>query len=99
MVKEFEKSAAAYARATTSREGFDCTKLHTYKYNDDTVVTILPDGKNHGLVFDWSVLWVRLFLILSCSESYSFCRKVKIPFELYAFVNSFPVTMMIVGCL
>ena len=37
MVKEFEckKSAAAYARATTSRTGvLDCTKVHTYKYNE-----------------------------------------------------------------
>ena len=36
----------------------DCTKLHTYKYNEDLFkkVTTLPEGKNHGLVFvlDWS---------------------------------------------
>ena len=56
MVKEFEckKSATAYARATTARTGvLDCTKLHTYKYNEDLFkkVTNLPEGKNHGLVF------------------------------------------------
>ena len=61
MVKEFEckKSADAYSRASTSRTGvLDCTKLHTYKYNEDLFkkVTTIPDGKNHGLVFilDWS---------------------------------------------
>ena len=36
----------------------DTTKLQTYKFNEDLFkkVTVLPDGKNHGLVFilDWS---------------------------------------------
>ena len=61
LVKEFEckKSASAYARATTARTGvLDTAKLHTYKFNEDLFkkVTIIPDGKNHGLVFvlDWS---------------------------------------------
>ena len=38
LVKEFEcrKSADSYARATTARTGvLDCSKLHTYKYNED----------------------------------------------------------------
>ena len=38
LVKEFEckKSAAAYARATTSRTGIlDTALLHTYKFNED----------------------------------------------------------------
>ena len=98
MVKEFEckKSAAAYARATTSRTGvLDCTKLHTYKYNEDLFkkVTILPDGKNHGLVFvlDWSGSMGEVILdtVKQVLNLISFCRKVKIPFELYAFINSF----------
>ena len=61
LVKEFEcrKSADAYARAATSRTGvLDTTKLHTYRYNEDLFkkVTVIPDGKNHGLLFvlDWS---------------------------------------------
>jgi hypothetical protein len=61
-VKEFEcrKAADSYARATTSLAPvyLDCTKLHTYKYNEDLFrkVTTLAEGKNHGLVFvlDWS---------------------------------------------
>ena len=61
LVKEFEcrKSASAYARASVSRTGIlDTGKLHTYKYNQDLFkkVTVLPDGKNHGLIalVDWS---------------------------------------------
>jgi hypothetical protein len=55
LVKEFEckKSAASYSRASTSRTGvLDCTKLHTYKYSEDIFkrITVLPDGKNHGLI-------------------------------------------------
>ena len=61
LVKEFEckKSADAYARSSTARTGvLDTSKLHTYKYNEDLFkkVTVVPDGKNHGLIFilDWS---------------------------------------------
>ena len=61
LVKEFEckKSADAYSRASTARTGILNTGvLHTYKFNEDLFkkVTVLPDGKNHGLVFilDWS---------------------------------------------
>ena len=38
MVKEFEcrKSADAYARALGGNGTLDCTKLHTYKYNEDS---------------------------------------------------------------
>ena len=61
LIKEFgaRKQQDSYARATTARSGvLDCSKLHTYKYNEDLFkkVTTLADGKNHGLVFvlDWS---------------------------------------------
>jgi len=96
LVKEFEckKSADSYARATTSRTGvLDTTKLHTFKFNDDLFkkVTVLPDGKNHGLIFvlDWSgsmghVLNDTVKQLLSLVF---FCRKVKIPFEVYSFTN------------
>lgn len=96
MVKEFEckKSAAAYARASTSRTGvLDCTKLHTYKYNEDLFkkVTTLPEGKNHGLVFvlDWSgsMCYVLEDTIKQLLSIVMFCDKVNIPFEVYAFTN------------
>ncbi|AOV62082.1 peptidase [Synechococcus phage S-CAM7] len=96
MVKEFEckKSAAAYSRASTSRTGvLDCTKLHTYKYNEDLFkkVTTLPQGKNHGLVFvlDWSgsMCYILEDTIKQLLSIVMFCDKVNIPFEVYAFTN------------
>ena len=96
MVKEFEckKSAAAYSRASTSRTGvLDCTKLHTFKYNEDLFkkVTTLPQGKNHGLVFvlDWSgsMCYVLEDTIKQLISITLFCDKVNIPFEVYAFSN------------
>ena len=96
LVKEFEckKAADSYARATTSRTGvLDCTKLHTYKYNEDLFrkVTTLADGKNHGLVFmlDWSGS-MQYTLLDTCKQMFNllwFCKKVGIPFDVYAFTN------------
>ena len=99
LVKEFEmkKSASAYARAATSRTGvLDTTKLHTYKYNEDLFkkVTVLPDGKNHGLVFilDWSgsMNSVMLDTVKQLYNLIWFCRKIQVPFEGYAFTNCYP---------
>ena len=96
LVKEFEckKAADSYARATTSRTGvLDCGNLHTYKYNEDLFkkVTVIPDGKNHGLVFilDWSGSMSRVMLdtIKQLYNLMWFCKKVSIPFEVYAFTN------------
>jgi hypothetical protein len=98
LVKEFEcrKSADSYARANTSRTGvLDTTKLHTYRYNEDLFkkVTTLAEGKNHGLVFvlDWSGSMgdVMKDTIKQLYNLIWFCRKVSIPFEVYAFTNSF----------
>jgi len=96
LVKEFEcrKSADAYARASTARTGvLDTTKLHTYKYNEDLFrkVTVLPDGKNHGLIFvlDWSGSMSRV-MEDTCKQLFNliwFCKKVSIPFEVYAFTH------------
>ena len=96
LVKEFEcrKSADAYARAGQSKTGvLDTAKLHTYKYNEDLFkkVTILPDGKNHGLLFllDWSGSMSREILatVKQVLNLTAFCKKVQIPFEVYAFTN------------
>ena len=96
LVKEFEmrKSAQAYARAGVSRTGVLNTKiLHQYKYNEDLFkkVTTLPDGKNHGMIFvlDWSGSMNHNLLDTVkqvCSLAW-FCRKVQIPFKVYAFSN------------
>ena len=96
LVKEFEckKSASAYARATTSRTGvLDCTKLHTYKYNEDLFkkITVVPNGKNHGLIFilDWSGSMAHVLEDTGKQllQLVFFCKKVNIPFEVYAFTN------------
>ena len=100
LVKEFEckKAADSYARATTARTGvLDCSKLHTYKYNEDLFkkVTTLADGKNHGLVFvlDWSgsMCDVMLDTMKQLFNLMWFCKKVSIPFEVYAFTNDYPL--------
>ena len=100
LVKEFEcrKAADSYARASTARTGvLDCTKLHTYKYNEDLFrkVTTLADGKNHGLVFvlDWSGSMgdVMLDTVKQLFNLVWFCKKVAIPFEVYAFTSDYPL--------
>ena len=65
-------------------------KLQTYRFNEDLFkrVTVLPDGKNHGLVFilDWSGS-MQYVLQDTCKQLYNlmwFCKKVQIPFEVYA---------------
>ena len=99
LVKEFEckKSAGAYARSSTSRTGvLDTKSLHTYKFNEDLFkkITVVPDGKNHGLVFilDWSGSMNNV-LMDTLKQLYNliwFCRKVQIPYEVYAFTIDHP---------
>jgi hypothetical protein len=96
LVKEFEcrKAADQYARASTARTGvLDTTRLHTYKYNEDLFkkISVIPDGKNHGLVFvlDWSGSMSDV-IVDTCKQLFNlvwFCKKVSIPFEVYAFTN------------
>ena len=102
LVKEFEcrKAADSYARSTTSRTGvLDTSKLHTFKYNEDLFkkVSVIPDGKNHGLIFilDWSGSMSRV-LLDTCKQLFNllwFCKKVSIPFEVYAFSNEWKRVM------
>ena len=98
LVKEFEcrKSASAYHRSTVSRTGvLDCTKLHTYKYNEDLFkkISVMPDGKNHGLVFvlDWSGSMTDVIedTIKQLYNLVWFCKKVAIPFKVFAFTNEY----------
>ena len=98
LVKEFEmrKSADQYARASTAKTGvLDTQKLHTYKWNEDVFkkINVVPDGKNHGLIFilDWSgsmggCLMDTVKQLLNLSW---FCKKVQIPFDIYAFTNDY----------
>ena len=97
MVKEFEmkKSADQYARAAVSKTGsLDMSKLHTYKYNEDLFkkVTTLPGATKHGMVMvlDWSGSMCENLkgTLAQLFNLIWFCRKVKIPFEVYAFSDS-----------
>jgi hypothetical protein len=58
-------------------------------------VTTLADGKNHGLVFvlDWSGSMSRVMLdtVKQLFNLIWFCKKVNIPFEVYAFTNDYPI--------
>ena len=100
LVKEFEcrKAADSYSRSTVARTGvLDCSKLHTYKHNEDLFkkVTTLAEGKNHGLVFilDWSgsMSDVIVDTIKQLFNLIWFCKKVSIPFEVYAFTTDYPL--------
>ena len=97
MVQEFEmkRKAAQFARASISKTGrLDVDRVWAHKISEDLFArnTVVPDGKNHGML---------LFLDMSGSMSSNmkgtieqlvtlmmFCRKVRIPFEVYGFTNT-----------
>ena len=107
LVKEFEcrKSADNYARTGSARTGvLDTAKLHTYKFNEDLFkrINVVPDGKNHGLIFilDWSgsmqnEIFATVKQLLNLT---AFCKKVQIPFEVYAFTNEWEVAERAMNC-
>jgi hypothetical protein len=101
LAKEFEmrKNAEQHSRAKISKSGeINMSKISNYHFTDDIFKKIMtvPNGKSHGLVMfiDWSgsmaahihsTIKQMLTLVL-------FCRKVNIPFEVYAFTTSFDRT-------
>lgn len=98
LVKEFElrKKAAELRRVTISDTGvLDTNKLHTYKFNDDIFRKIgsVSAGKNHGVVMfvDWSGSMCENMAgtIEQLITLTTFCRKVNVPFEVYAFSNQY----------
>jgi len=98
LVKEFEckKAADSYARASTSRTGvLDTRRIHTYKYSDDLFkkVTTFADGKSHGLIFilDWSGSMDKVMLntVKQLFNIIWFCKRVGIPFDVYAFTEEY----------
>jgi hypothetical protein len=97
LIKEFElrRNARQFARASVSKTGeLDVKKVHSYKFNDDLFkrMTVVPNGKSHGLVMfiDYSgsmtdniQATIEQTLVLA-----TFCRKVNIPFRVYAFTDN-----------
>ena len=101
LVKEFEmkKSATAYKRSTTSKTGIiDPMMLSKYKFTDDIFkkLSIVPDAKNHGMIIlvDWSGSMSEVLpsVIQQLMNLAWFCRKINIPFEVYAFSNYYNYT-------
>ena len=98
MVKEFERRKAAneHRRVSVAKTGIlDVNKLHRYRYDEDLFLksAIMPDGKNHGRVMlrDWSASMCNNLnnTVKQLLNLVWFCQKVNIPFEVYAFSNSY----------
>ena len=97
LVKEFEmrKNADQLKRASVAKTGeLNMGKMYSYKFSEDIFkkISVVPGGKSHGLVMflDWSgsmnghlgnTVKQLLSLVL-------FCKKVNIPYEVYAFTNN-----------
>ena len=96
LAKEFEmrKAATSFSKAKQSDTGdIDVNKLASYRFDDNIFRKIMqvPKGKSHGLILllDYSGSMadnmagsIEQILVLSM-----FCRKVNIPFQVYAFSN------------
>ena len=94
MVSEFERRKAAdiHRRVRVDKTGvLNMTGIHRYKYSDDIFkrLDVLPEGKNHGLIFllDWSgsmsdIIHETMKQVLVLTM---FCRMTNIPFDVYAF--------------
>lgn len=99
MIKEFEmrKAAQNLKRNLQSRKGsLSDKRLYSYRFNDDIFKKIqeVHDGKNHGMIFllDWSgsmdsVLHETIKQLITLVL---FCRKIKIPFRVFAFTTTYP---------
>ena len=97
MAQDFErkKKAQSLMRAQTSKTGrINMDKVWAYKITEDLFLqnTVVPNGQNHGMI---------LYLDMSGSMSpnmsgtmeqlvllASFCQKVRIPFEVYGFIEN-----------
>lgn len=96
LAKQFEmkKSADAHKRSMTAKTGtLDTVKMMGYRWNEDIFrkATIVPNGKNHGLVMflDWSGSMSEVIdeTMDQMIQLVLFCKKVNIPFEVYAFTG------------
>ena len=97
LVKEFEmkKNAQLYARASQDKTGIiDPLKLHSYKFAEDIFkkITTVPNQKNHGMILllDWSGSMQKHLLptVEQLINLVLFCKKINIPFSVYAFMNN-----------
>lgn len=98
LVKEFEmkKSAAEYRRTSEATSGdLNPRKLYAYKLTDDIFrkMEITPEDKNHGMVLllDWSGSMTHVIgdTLDQVMNLVMFCRRVQIPFHVFAFTNGY----------
>tara|TARA_Y100000034_G_scaffold28155_3_gene33807 strand:- start:339 stop:2540 length:2202 start_codon:yes stop_codon:yes gene_type:complete len=98
LAKEFEmrKAADQYQRTNVSKKGsLDPLKIHSYSFNDDIFkrVATVTGGKNHGLVMyvDWSgsMSGSLLGTVEQVLNLVLFCKKVGIPFRVFAFSDNY----------
>ena len=98
MAKEFEmkQTALRSSKAVQGKTGkLDMNRLAKYQIIDDVFkkVTMLPDGKNHGLnvMLDWSgsIHGEVMDLLEQTIILVQFCRKVQIPHRVYLFSDSY----------
>lgn len=97
LAKEFElrKNADQLKRASISKTGeLNMSKIFSYKFSEDIFkkISVVPGGKSHGLVMflDWSGS-MDSHLVNTVKQLISlvmFCKKVSIPYEVYAFADS-----------
>lgn len=96
MAKRFEmkQSAKQARRERVAKTGvIDTVRMMSYKYNEDIFRrnTILPKGKNHGMVMmvDWSGSMHECMsdTLLQALYMAVFCRKIGIPFSVYGFTS------------
>lgn len=97
LVKEFEmrKNAEKQSRAKVSKTGeLNMSRIYEYKLTDDIFrrMTNVPNGKSHGLVMfvDWSGSMQEHLgsTVQQLLNLVMFCKKVSIPYEVYAFTTS-----------
>lgn len=96
LAKEFElrKNADQQKRASISKTGeLNMNKVYAYKFTEDIFkrMTVLPEGKSHGLVMflDWSGSMSDHMenTVKQLINLVMFCKKVNIPYEVYAFTS------------
>lgn len=100
LVKQFEQKMAAdtIARTSYKRTGeLDMRRISNYKFQDDLFQRniVIQKGKNHGMVMivDWSGSMANQLMptVEQMLALTMFCRRMRIPFEVYAFTHSSPI--------
>jgi hypothetical protein len=98
LVKEFElrKNAEQMKRTSIAKTGeLNMSKIYSYNFSEDIFkrMSIVPNGKSHGLIMfiDWSGSMSDYMdnTIRQLLNLVMFCKKVNVPYEVYAFTQSY----------